>query len=164
MADLLMGSLVPMKFEPLRKNRWVFRFPSDLGISEWMLASANRPKITQGSTEIQFLNTSTWVLGRYTWDSIQVTFRDCIAPSTSQALMEWVRLGSESVTGRQGYAAGYKRDIELEMLDPTGVCVQRWILKNSFLTNVDFGSLAYSDDALADITATIVMDYAVLVY
>jgi hypothetical protein len=25
-----------------------------------------------------------------------------------QAIMEWVRLHSESITGRQGYAAGYK--------------------------------------------------------
>lgn len=160
--DLLLK--MPLQFEPLRKNRWVVRFPSDLGISEWMLASASRPKITQGVTEIHFLNTSTWVAGRYTWDTLQFTFRDPIAPSASQALMEWVRLCSESVTGRQGYAAGYKRDIELEMLDPTGVCVQKWILKNAWLSNVDFGSLQYSDDALADITATIVVDYCILCY
>lgn len=162
MSDLLLK--MPLQFEPQRKNRWVMRFPSDIGISEWMLSSASRPKITQNSNEIQFLNTSTWVLGRYTWDSLQITLRDPISPSASQAIMEWVRLGSESVTGRQGYAAGYKRDIELEMLDPTGVCISKWLLKNAFLTNVDFGSLSYSDDALADITATIVMDYAVLCY
>lgn len=140
------------------------RFPSDLGISEWMLASANRPSINQGSTEIQFLNTSTWVVGRYTWDTISVTFRDPIAPSGSQALMEWIRLCSESVTGRQGYAAGYKRDVELEMLDPTGVCVQKWILKNAWISTTNFGSLSYSDDGLADITATLVIDYAILAY
>ena len=161
-SDLLLK--MPLQFEPLRKNRWVVRFPSDLGISEWMLASASRPKITQGTTEIQFLNTSTWVAGRYTWDTLQFTFRDPIAPSASQALMEWIRLCSESVTGRQGYAAGYKRDIELEMLDPTGVCVQKWILKNAWISNCDFGSLQYSDDALADITSTIVLDYAILCY
>ena len=109
MSDLLLK--MPLQFEPLRKNRWVLRFPSDLGISEWMLKSANRPSINQGSTEIQFLNTSTYVVGRYTWDNISVTFRDPIAPSASQALMEWIRLCSESVTGRQGYAAGYKRDL-----------------------------------------------------
>lgn len=162
MSDLLIQA--PLQFEPLRKNRWVVRFPSDLGISEWMLKSAARPKINQHETEIQFLNTSTWVVGRYTWDAIQLTFRDFIAPSTSQALMEWVRLCSESVTGRQGYAAGYKRDLELEMLDPTGVCVQKWVLKNSFLTVVDHGNLDYGDDEIADITATCRMDYAVLAY
>ena len=75
---------MPLKFEPLRKNRWVVRFPSDLGISEWMLKSAARPKINQSEKEIQFINTSTWVVGRYTWDSLNLTFRDAIAPSTSQ--------------------------------------------------------------------------------
>lgn len=162
MSDLLMN--MPLKFEPLRKNRWVVRFPSDLGISEWMLKSASRPKINQSEKEIQFINTSTWVVGRYTWDSLNLTFRDAIAPSTSQALMEWIRLSSESVTGRQGYAAGYKRDLELEMLDPTGVCMQKWILKNCFITNCDFGGLDYADDDLADCTATIRMDYAILAY
>ena len=93
MSDLLQR--MPLQFEPLRKNRWVVRFPSDLGISEWMLSSASRPKLTQNSTEIQFLNTSTYVVGRYTWDSLQFTFRDPIAPSASQALMEWIRLCSE---------------------------------------------------------------------
>jgi hypothetical protein len=155
---------MPLNYEPLRQNRWLMRFPSDLGIQEWWLESAKRPSIKQGSTEIPFLNTSTFVVGRYNWDDIQVTFRDPIGPSASQALMEWVRLHSESVTGRQGYAAGYKRDIELEMLDPTGVVVSKWILKNTFLTNVDFGNLSYSQDALATISATLVFDYAILAY
>lgn len=162
MSDLLIK--MPNSFEPLRKNRWVFRFPSDLGIQEWWLSSASRPKISQNATEIQFLNTSTWVVGRYIWDTIDISFRDPIGPSASQAIMEWVRLHSESVTGRQGYAAGYKRDIELEMLDPTGVVVQKWILKNAMLTDVNFGDLSYSEDSLAEIQATIRMDYAILCY
>ena len=120
MSDLLMN--MPLKFEPLRKNRWVVRFPSDLGISEWMLKSAARPKINQNEKEIQFLNTSTWVVGRYTWDAINLTFRDPIAPSASQALMEWIRLASESVTGRQGYAMQTKRDMKLKCSANRCVC------------------------------------------
>lgn len=162
MSDLL--TKMPMQYEPLRQNRWLMRFPSDLGICEWMLASASRPQIKQGATEIQFLNTSTWVAGRYTWDTIQVKFRDAIAPSASQALMEWIRLCSESITGRQGYASGYKRDLELEMLDPTGVCVQKWILKNAWISNCNFDSLDYSQDGLTTITATFVIDYAILCF
>ena len=155
---------MPLQYEPLRKNRWLFRFPADLGIQEWFLASANRPSIEQRETEIQFLNTSTWVVGRYTWASIEIVLRDPIGPSASQAVMEWVRLESESVTGRQGYAAGYKRDIELEMLDPTGVVVQKWILKNTMITNVNFGSLSYDDDNVAEINGTLRFDYAILAY
>ena len=110
------------------------------------------------------MNTSTFVAGRFTWDAISVKFRDPIGPSASQALMEWVRLCAESVTGRMGYAAGYKKNVDLEMLDPTGVVVEKWILEGAFMTSVNFGSLSYSQDALADITANIQMDRCVLVY
>ena len=162
MADLLMK--MPIPYEPKRQNRFILRFPSSLGINEWFVESTARPHIQINATEIQFLNTSTYVAGRFTWQTIPVTFRDPIGPSAAQALMEWVRLHAESVTGRMGYAAGYKRDIDLELLDPTGVVVEKWILYGTFLTSVDFGSLGYSTDALADITAELRMDRCVLVY
>ena len=88
-----------------------------------------------------------------------------IGPSTAQAVMEWVRLHSESVTGRQGYAAGYKRDVELELLDPNGVSVQKWILVNTMIgQNVGFGSLNYSQSGLLEITLNLQMDYCILAY
>ena len=162
MSDLLLK--MPLNYEPLRKNRWLMRFPADLGIQEWWLESASRPSIDQKVTEIEFLNTSTFVVGRYNWGDINITLRDPIGPSASQAVMEWVRLHSESVTGRQGYAAGYKRDIEIEMLDPTGVVVSKWILKNAFCSKVNFGDLKYNSDSIATIEMTIVYDYAILAY
>ena len=162
MSDLLLK--MPLNYEPLRQNRWLLRFPSDLGIQEWWLTSAARPSIQQEETQIPFINTSTYVVGRYQWQTIEITLRDPIGPSASQAMMEWVRLHSESVTGRQGYAAGYKRDVELEMLDPTGVVVSKWILKNTMLTNVNFGQLNYNQSDLATITATLRFDYAILAY
>lgn len=162
MSDLLIK--MPLSYEPLKKNRFLLRFPSDLGIQEWWVTTASRPTITQNIVDIPFLNTSTYVVGRYTWDKISVTMRDPIGPSASQAMMEWVRLESESVTGRQGYAIGYKRDVEMEMLDPNGVTVSKWILKNVMLGNVNFGDLSYSDDALATITVDMQPDYCILVY
>ena len=162
MANLLMK--MPVPYEPKKKNRFILRFPSSLGINEWFVISTSRPKVTINEVEIPFLNTSTYVAGRFNWESIDVTFKDPIGPSAAQALMEWVRLHAESVTGRMGYAAGYKKDIELEMLDPTGVVVEKWILQGSMLTNVDFGSLDYSAEDIAEITATIRMDRCILVY
>ena len=121
--------------------------------------------LTSKSGQQRFLfYTSLYVAGRFVWNTINVTFRDPIGPSASQALMEWVRLHSESVTGRMGYAAGYKKDLDLEMLDPTGVAVEKWILQGTFLTDVNFDSLGYSDDALATITATLRPDRCILVY
>ena len=162
MADLLMK--MPIPYEPKRINRFILRFPSSLGINEWFVESTSRPKIKIGSTEIQFLNTSTYVAGRFTWDPINVKFRDPIGPSAAQALMEWVRLHAESVTGRMGYAAGYKKNVDLEMLDPTGVVVEKWILEGTFLTDVAFGDLGYSNDGLVQISASLRMDRCILVY
>lgn len=163
MANLLMK--MPVPYEPKKQNRFILRFPSSLGINEWFVTSTKRPSINIGEVEIPFLNTSTWVAGRFTWNSIDVTFKDPIGPSAAQALMEWVRLHAESVTGRMGYASGYKKDIELEMLDPTGVVVEKWILQGTQLSgDVDFGTLDYSAEDIAEITATLRMDRCILVY
>lgn len=158
--DLLIKA--PLSYEPLRKNRFLLRFPSDLGIQEWWVASASRPQLQQNATEIPFINTSQWVVGRYQWQDIQVQLRDPIGPSASQAVMEWVRLHSESVTGRQGYAVAYKRDLVLEMLDPTGTVVSQWIIKEAFATAINFGDLAYSQDDLATIDLTLKPAYCIL--
>ena len=160
MSDLLIKA--PIEYEPLRKNRFLLRFPSDLGIQEWWVSNASRPSITMGETEIPFLNTSTWVVGRYIWEQVNVTLRDPIGPSASQAIMEWIRLSSETVTGRQGYAVSYKRDLILEMLDPTGVSVSQWILKNCFIVSATGGDLSYDDDQLATWDLTIRPDYCIL--
>ena len=162
MADLLMK--MPVPYEPKRKNRFIMKFPSDLGIAEWIISSTARPSITINEVEIPFLNTKTFVAGQFQWETIDVTFRDPIAPSSSQALMEWVRLHAESVTGRMGYAAGYKKKVDLFMLDPTGAIVENWELRGTFLTNVNFGDLDYSGDDLADVSATLRFDRAILKY
>ena len=162
MADLLMK--MPIPYEPKRENRWILRFPSSLGINEWYVESTARPKLKIASVAIPFLNTETYVAGRFNWEELTVKFRDPIGPSASQAVMEWIRLCAESVTGRMGYAAGYKKNVDLEMLDPTGVVVEKWILYGTFLSDVNFNALDYKSDALATITATLRMDRCVLVY
>jgi hypothetical protein len=63
-----------------------------------------------------------------------------------------------------GYAAGYKKDITLEMLDPTGVAVEKWILQGCFLTDVDFQGVSYAEDGLQTIVATLRPDRCILVY
>lgn len=160
--DLLQKA--PLEFELLRKNRFMLRFPADLGIQEWNLVSASRPKIDISVVEIPFLNTQTYVSGKYSWGEINVVLRDTIGPSTSQALMEWVRLCAESVSGRMGYAAGYKRDVELEMLDPNGVVVQKWIIVNAWISSFDGGDLTMSDAEVATDTITLRPDYCILAY
>ena len=162
MADLLMK--MPFQYEPKRKNRFILTFPSSLGINSWYVESASRPTIDIAKKEIKFLNTQTYVSGSFNWGEITVKLRDPIGPSASQAVMEWVRLHAESVTGRMGYAAGYKKDVDLEMLDPTGVAVEKWILQGCIITKAAFGDVGYGGDDLADISMTLQPDRCILVY
>jgi hypothetical protein len=162
MADLLMK--MPIPYEPKKQNRFIMRFPSTLGINEWFVETTSRPHITITQNEIAFLNTKTYVAGSFSWGDINVTFRDPIGPSAAQALMEWVRLCAETVTGRMGYAAGYKKNVDLEMLDPTGVVVEKWILENAWLKDVNFNTLDYKTDNLVTITAQLRPDRCILVY
>ena len=162
MSNLLLP--MPLPYEIKRKNRWLFRFPSSLGIQEWWLASAARPSFEANVVELPFLNTSTWALGRFKWAALDVTFRDPIGPSASQAIMEWVRLGSESITGRQGYQSSLKKDVDIEMLDPTGVVIEKWQLQGTMPTNVNFGSLAMDDDGVSEIVCTLQMDRCILLF
>jgi hypothetical protein len=155
---------MPFQYEPKRKNRFILTFPSSLGINSWYVESASRPTIDITKKEIKFLNTETYVSGSFKWGEITVKMRDPIGPSAAQAVMEWVRLHAESVTGRMGYAAGYKKDVDLEMLDPTGVAVEKWILQGCLITKASFGEVGYSGDDLAMVDMTLQPDRCILVY
>lgn len=146
---------VPFQYEPKRQNRFYAKFPDELGINVWQIQKFNRPKMTIGKTEIGFLNTKNYVAGIYEWDEVTIDFLDPIGPSTSQAVMEWVRMHAESLTGRMGYAAGYKKNIILEALDPTTLAVEQWYLEQCQITSVDFGDNDYTSDDLAGVSVTV---------
>lgn len=153
MAELIRG--IPFEYEPKRVNRFFAEFPSELGIEVWKIQKFKRPSMKINSVPIPFVNEQNYVAGKYTWDTISITFLDPIGPSTSQQLMEWVRLHAESLTGRMGYAAGYKKNIILKALDPTGVEVEKWFIEQAMITNVDFGENDYGSDDLTNITVEV---------
>ena len=86
-----------------------------------------------------------------------------ITPSGAQAVMEWIRLGHESVTGRDGYSDFYKKDLTVNVLGPVGDIVSEWILKGAFITNSTFGEFNWDTDSQAiEISVNLSIDYAVL--
>jgi hypothetical protein len=143
---------IPFEYEPKRVNRFFAEFADELGIEVWKVQKFKRPSMKINSVPIQFMNEQNYVAGRYTWDSLSLTFLDPIGPSTSQQLMEWVRLHAESLTGRMGYKAGYAKNILLKALDPTGIEVEKWFLEQCMIISIDFGENSYEDDALTNVT------------
>ena len=162
MAETLsVQDMLPNKFEPKRKNRWIFALE---GIDSFLIKTAARPSVTIEEQEIQFMNSRRYVAGKANFDALSVTLHDPIAPSGAQQVMEWVRTHYESVSGRAGFADFYKRDCQLKLVDPIGTVIELWDIKGCFLTNAGFGDLSYEDGAPMEISLTIRFDNCVLQY
>jgi len=162
MAETLdVTSMIPNKFEPKRKNRWVLMIE---GIDAYIIKTAARPQVTTEEVEIPFINSRRYLAGKTTFSQMNVTLHDPIAPSGAQQVMEWIRLHFESVSGRSGYADFYKRDIQLKMLDPVGTVVELWDIKGAFITDANFNEVTYEDGAPVEIALTLRYDNCVLQY
>lgn len=158
MAETLsVADMLPNKFEPKRKNRFVLAIE---GIDSFLIQDVNRPDFKMGMKKIDFINSYRKVAnGKGEWADLSVKLHDPIAPSGAQQVMEWVRTHYESVSGRAGYADFYKRDIQIKVLDPVGTVIELWDIKGAFLTNVGFDSLSYtSDGELLTISLSISFD------
>ena len=146
-------------FEPKLKNRFVFSID---GIPAYLIKTANRPSITFEEVELNHMNVKRFVKGKGTWEPIEITLYDPVVPSAAQAVMEWVRLSHESVTGRDGYSDFYKKDVTFNMLGPVGDIVEEWVLKGTYIETANFGDLDYATSDPAEITLTLKYDYAIL--
>ena len=113
-------------FEPKLSNRFIMNIE---GIPAFLVKTTGRPNITLNEVELNHINVKRYVKGRAEWQQLTVTLYDPIVPSGAQAVMEWVRLHHESVTGRDGYSDFYKKDITFNVLGPVGDKVEEWTLK-----------------------------------
>ena len=148
-------------FEPKLQNRFLMDIE---GIPAYLIKKISRPNITFIEVVLDHINTKRKLKGKANWEPITCDLYDPVTPSGAQAVMEWVRLGHESVTGRDGYSDFYKKDIYVRTLGPVGDVVEEWILKGAFCTNATFGDMSWDSDSPANISMTISMDYAILNY
>ena len=162
MAETLsVTDMLPNKFEPKRKFRWVFAIE---GIDSFLIKTTSRPTFTTTEQEIPYINSTRYLAGKTKFETLSVTLHDPIAPSGAQQVMEWVRTHFESVSGRAGYADFYKRDCQLKLLDPVGTVVELWDVKGAFITSAGYGDLDYGTEDPVEISLTLRFDNCVLQY
>ena len=125
---------------------------------------SDKPKLTNGEQTLELINVKRYVKGKSEWNTISISLYDAIVPSGAQTVMEWVRLHHESATGRDGYSDFYKKDLKLYQLSPLGEKVEEWVLYGAFITEADFGSYDWGDDAVQEISLTLRYDWAFLSY
>ena len=138
---------MPLPYEPKRNNRWLITFPSEYGIQQWWLASASRP-----SYQIKRYS----IFGKTLWtkrvyDDLVLVFNDPIGPSASRAIYKMIEVNKPM-------------DIILELLDPTGVVIEKWSISDCQTNKVHFGHLSMKDDSIAKITLTLSVGKSAHIY
>ena len=161
MAILDTNEMMYTAFEPKLKNRFVMFID---GIPAFLIRQAKKPQITFSDVILDHINVKRKIKGKANWEDVTCTLYDPVTPSGAQAVMEWVRLSHESVTGRDGYSDFYKKDIRFNTLGPVGDVVEEWILKGAYCHAANFGDADWTSSDPSDITLTIRMDYAILNY
>ena len=146
-------------FEPKVQNRFIMYID---GIPSYLVKSAASPSFTDNIIKLDHINTYRKLRGKREWQDMTLSLYDPITPSGAQAVMEWARLGYESVTGRAGYADFYKKDITLNAVGPVGDIVGEWIIKGAFVASSNFGQYDWSVDEAVNVELTLAMDYCVL--
>jgi len=161
MAILNTNEMMFTAFEPKLQNRFIMYID---GIPAFLVKKTGRPNIQFNEVTLDHINVKRKIKGKADWQNITTTLYDPVTPSGAQAVMEWVRLSHESVTGRDGYSDFYKKDIRFNALGPVGDVVEEWICKGAYCSQANFGDMDWSSDTPTEITLTIRMDYAILNY
>ena len=159
MAILSSQEMFYQAYEPKLQNRFLFSID---GIPAYLVRQADRPKLTFDEVTLDHINIKRKIKGKADWQNINATLYDPVTPSGAQAVMEWIRLSHESVTGRDGYSDFYKKDLTLNLLGPVGDIVSEWVLKGALITAATFGDFNYDNAEPSEISLTLALDYAVL--
>jgi len=160
MADVLsFDKIFYTNFEPKLANRFIMEID---GIPSFMVKTANRPKLESEVVELDHINLKRKIKGKSNWTDITITLYDPIVPSGAQSVMEWIRSGHESITGRDGYADFYKKNIDFYMLGPVGDKVEQWKIVGAWISSAEFGDVDWSSTDPVMISLTLTYDYAIL--
>ena len=148
-------------FEPKVQNRFIMYID---GIPSYLVKGVTSPQFTDNVIKLDHINTYRKLRGKREWQNMTLNLYDPITPSGAQAVMEWVRLHHESVTGRDGYSDFYKKEIVFNSLGPVGDKVEEWTLKGAFVQSAKFSDMDYAGEDLATVELTLTYDYAILQY
>jgi|TARA_R110000796_G_scaffold69101_3_gene157829 hypothetical protein len=160
MAILDSNEIFFTAFEPKVQNRFIMYVD---GIPAYTIKGVSSVGFAQEEIKLNHINTYRKIKGKLSWNDVTMTLFDPITPSGAQAVMEWVRLHHESVTGRDGYSDMYKKDVTINVLGPVGDIVSEWVLKGAFIKSGEFGEYNWDNEAAAqNMTVVLGMDYCVL--
>jgi hypothetical protein len=156
---------------PQHKNRWAINFLGLPGPSHELrlqAITADRPKLEFEKIQLDRYNTRAYVAGKYTWQTISVTFEADLGGLVVNAIQAQLERqqsiigpGAAPILPAAPHGELYKFGIHLDMLDGASLFpLERWFVEGCYLENVDWGDLDYAASETVKVVCTISYDHA----
>jgi len=129
--------------------------------------SISRPNLNMNPFTIEVYNSKVNLIGKPSWEAVTVTLRDDAGGNVSKLVGEQVQ--KQFDFAEQSSAASgidYKFVLKFEMLDGGNGAnqpniLETWELYGALLSQVNYGDMAYGENAPATIALTIMYDNAI---
>jgi len=155
--------LVWRPVEPKTQNRfWFYLEPG--GVPSHLCVATNKPSFTMSPIIVDHLNVQRKFKGKMEWQDITLTLNDVIDPIAAASVHDWVLAHHDPVTGVDGYAEDYKRELQLDAIGPDLEPVETWILNGAFIIGTNYGDLDFASNEKLTIELTLAYDYAELLF
>lgn len=146
------------QFDVLQKNR--FRVTVD-GFAPFIIKAITIPTPSSSEVVIDHINVQFKLKGKTTFQDWSMVCYQSISPDVSSSVYEWVRLGHESLSGRDSYADIYKRNMQVDILSPLLEVVNRYTIYGAWIKTISGLDFDMSQEGLVDLSLTGACDYCI---
>jgi hypothetical protein len=151
------------------KQKYRFRvvwqnFGENNGLREMTanVVTCQRPKVDHSEVELHSYNSIAWIMGKHTFDPIEITLRDDITNSVVSSVGAQIQKQMNHFEQTSAVAGiNYKFAMEIHTLDGTdNDQLESWVLSGCFIKTVSYGDHDYKEGEPVMVTLTIRFDNA----
>jgi hypothetical protein len=151
------------------KQKYRFRvvwqnFGENNGLREMTanVMTVTRPKITYEDIKIDSYNSVAWIMGKHSFEPIEIKLRDDITNSVISSIGAQVQKQMNHFEQTSAVAGiNYKFSMEIHSLDGTNnEQLESWVLDGCFIQNVSYAEGAYDSGEVNEITLSVRFDNA----
>ena len=157
--------------DPKRKYRFKLTMFGEIA---WYVKSVTAPSYEVTSIEHAFSDHTFYFPGKIKWSDMEVTLVDPAGKDdVVHKTLSLISAAGYKIPTRDGLNSDQafetftkanlvknNGEVILETQNPDGKVIERWELKNAFVTNVKFGDFDYSSDDMREISLTLKYDWA----
>lgn len=154
--------------EPKRAFRWQLYIK---GLPTWIVSKVTKPSMEVTMSEHSYLNYQFKYPGRVKWNDVPVTLIDPLRPDAAKAMIEiltesgyvlpdQINQSNPTTISKEKAVAALGGLVKLQQIDPEGIPVETWDLRNAWIKDFKFGELDFESDELIKIDLILAYDWA----